>query len=44
MTAKQKPQLQGLFFILDGLGDLPVARLGGKTPLEAAKTVVEFTA
>lgn len=38
MTAKDKPQLQGLFFILDGLGDLPVARLGGKTPLEAAKT------
>lgn len=38
MTAKEKPRLQGLFFILDGLGDLPVARLGGKTPLEAAKT------
>jgi 2,3-bisphosphoglycerate-independent phosphoglycerate mutase len=38
MTAKKKTRLQGLFFILDGLGDLPVARLGGKTPLEAAKT------
>jgi len=38
MKTKGKPRLQGLFFILDGLGDLPVARLGGKTPLEAAKT------
>ncbi len=26
--------------ILDGLGDLPVAQLGGKTPLEAAETPV----
>jgi len=27
-----------LFIILDGVADLPVKKLGGKTPLEAAKT------
>jgi len=27
-----------LFLILDGLGDLPVPELGGRTPLEAAET------
>jgi 2,3-bisphosphoglycerate-independent phosphoglycerate mutase len=27
-----------VFLILDGLGDLPVAELGGRTPLEAAAT------
>jgi 2,3-bisphosphoglycerate-independent phosphoglycerate mutase len=32
MKTKEKSRLQGLFFILDGLGDLPVTRLGGKTP------------
>lgn len=31
-----KPKI--LFFIADGLGDLPCKELGGKTPLEAAKT------
>lgn len=31
-----KPKI--LFFIADGLGDLPCKALGGKTPLEAAKT------
>lgn len=31
---------KGLIFILDGLGDRPVGELGGKTPLEAAKTPV----
>lgn len=29
---------RGLVFILDGLGDRPCPQLGGKTPLEAAKT------
>lgn len=29
-----------VFLILDGLGDLPVAELGGRTPLEAANTPV----
>jgi 2,3-bisphosphoglycerate-independent phosphoglycerate mutase len=29
-----------VLLILDGLGDLPVAALGGKTPLEAARTPV----
>ncbi len=29
---------KGLMFILDGLGDRPSAILGGKTPLESAKT------
>jgi len=27
-----------IYIILDGLGDLPLAKLGGKTPLEAAAT------
>jgi len=27
-----------LYVVLDGLGDLPIDELGGKTPLEAAKT------
>jgi len=29
---------RGVFVILDGLGDLPVPALGGRTPLEAAAT------
>jgi len=31
-------KMKGIFVIMDGLGDLPTASLGGKTPLEAAKT------
>lgn len=27
-----------LYVIIDGMGDLPVRKLGNKTPLEAAKT------
>lgn len=38
MTAEKNKPWHGLFFILDGLGDLPVAGLSGKTPLEAADT------
>jgi 2,3-bisphosphoglycerate-independent phosphoglycerate mutase len=30
--------LKGIFVIIDGLGDLPNKQLGGKTPLELAKT------
>lgn len=30
--------LKGIFVILDGVGDLPISQLKGKTPLEAAKT------
>jgi 2,3-bisphosphoglycerate-independent phosphoglycerate mutase len=29
---------QAVILIVDGLGDLPIAELGGKTPLEAART------
>jgi 2,3-bisphosphoglycerate-independent phosphoglycerate mutase len=32
------PNGKGVLFIIDGLGDLPVPGLGGKTPLEAADT------
>lgn len=35
MTA---PQRKALVLIIDGLGDLPIAALGGLTPLEAART------
>jgi 2,3-bisphosphoglycerate-independent phosphoglycerate mutase len=39
MTAGFTPgRRRGLFLILDGLGDLPVPELGGRTPLEAAVT------
>ena len=31
---------KGVLLILDGLGDRPVAQLGGQTPLEAARTPV----
>ncbi len=34
----KKPSCKGLMFILDGLGDRPQEVLGGKTPLEAART------
>jgi 2,3-bisphosphoglycerate-independent phosphoglycerate mutase len=37
MTA---PQRKALVLIIDGLGDLPVAALGGLTPLEAARTPI----
>jgi len=30
--------MKGILVIIDGLGDLPCKQLGGKTPLEAAKT------
>ena len=30
--------MKGILVIMDGLGDLPNSQLGGKTPLEAAKT------
>ncbi len=33
-----KCKLKGILVIIDGLGDLPCNLLGGKTPLEAAKT------
>jgi 2,3-bisphosphoglycerate-independent phosphoglycerate mutase len=32
--------MRGVLLIIDGLGDLPVAALGGETPLEAARTPV----
>ena len=41
MTAVSHPSPRGrgcVVLILDGLGDLPVASLGGRTPLEAAST------
>lgn len=34
------PERKVLMLILDGLGDLPIAALDGRTPLEAAKTPV----
>lgn len=36
--AGKNSQRKGIMFILDGLGDRPVAELKGKTPLEAAHT------
>lgn len=33
-----RPARKGLLVILDGLGDRPIASLGGRTPLEAART------
>jgi len=30
--------MKGVLVILDGMGDLPISQLGGKTPLEAAET------
>ncbi|MGE5638147.1 MAG: phosphoglycerate mutase, partial [Chloroflexota bacterium] len=27
-----------IYAVIDGMGDLPIAELGNKTPLEAAKT------
>lgn len=41
MTARDRPvdgARRCVFLILDGLGDLPVPALGGRTPLEAAAT------
>ncbi|MCJ7815229.1 MAG: hypothetical protein MUP31_04170, partial [Xanthomonadales bacterium] len=35
-----KPFRKSALLILDGLGDLPVPALGGRTPLEAAHTPV----
>ena len=32
--------MKGIVLIIDGLGDLPIDQLGGKTPLEAAHTPV----
>jgi 2,3-bisphosphoglycerate-independent phosphoglycerate mutase len=32
--------MKGVLLIIDGLGDLPIPALGGKTPLEAARTPV----
>lgn len=33
-----QPHRKAMVLIIDGLGDLPVAALGGRTPLEAART------
>jgi 2,3-bisphosphoglycerate-independent phosphoglycerate mutase len=35
-----QPTGKGILFIIDGLGDLPVPGLDGKTPLEAANTSI----
>lgn len=35
---KKEIKLKGVLVVLDGLGDLPTKQLGGKTPLEFAKT------
>jgi len=44
MTSRSEPRHQsdrkGLLVILDGLGDRPIAALGGRTPLQAAATPV----
>src|SRR4051794_34721254 len=34
---KHDSKLKTIFVVCDGLGDWPVAELGGKTPLEAAR-------
>jgi 2,3-bisphosphoglycerate-independent phosphoglycerate mutase len=34
----KRPHRKAVVLIIDGLGDLPVAALGGQTPLEAART------
>jgi 2,3-bisphosphoglycerate-independent phosphoglycerate mutase len=34
----KQPRSKAVVLIIDGLGDLPVAALGGQTPLEAART------
>ncbi|MCK4567745.1 MAG: phosphoglycerate mutase, partial [Candidatus Thorarchaeota archaeon] len=36
MSDKRK----AVFIVMDGVGDRPIAKLGGKTPLQAAKTPV----
>ena len=35
---EEKIPLKLIFVAIDGMGDLPISTLGGKTPLEAAKT------
>ena len=39
MAGRRKtPELKLIYVAIDGMGDLPIAELGNKTPLEAAKT------
>ncbi len=38
MTATRLKNMKCLVLVCDGMGDYPVAQLGGKTPLEIAKT------
>jgi len=35
---RKTPELKLIYVAIDGMGDLPIAELGNKTPLEAAKT------
>ena len=37
-TQRKSPALKLLYIVIDGMGDLPIAELGNKTPLEAAAT------